>query len=224
MLINGKISPDANKVDRFLAPQIAGFSLKSAERRNFQFELDENRAQTRLDAKPATPTSLDARASTPTYTMKNAYGRAIDENGRTLIGAVAPEIQAFRWANGKAMTLASLRGKVVLLAFQDFTSGDKKALSDFARSFATTARVIGVQINTRGSIGFQPRIDTVSTRLAFPIAIDAPLGDSNGIGGFTLRAYGFGITSIYGYAVIERDGKVIYAGDELSRAIRFASR
>ena len=140
---------------------------------------------------------------------------------RALIGKTAPEIQALRWANGKAATLASLRGKVVLLAFQDFTSGDKKALSDFARSFAATARVVGVQINTGGMVSSQPRIDAVSTRLGFPVAIDAPLGDSNGIGGFTLRTYGFGI---YSYAVIGRDGKIIYAGDELTRAIQFASR
>ncbi len=120
--------------------------------------------------------------------------------------------------------MASLRGKVVLLAFQDFTAGDKKALSDFARSFAATARVVGVQINTRGFNGFQPRVDTAATRLGFPIAIDAPRGDGNGIGGYTLSAYGFGITGIYGYAVVGRDGKIIYAGDELTRAIQIASR
>ncbi len=161
----------------------------------------------------------DARFPRPVpipATSKNSSDKT-----RALIGKTAPEIQALRWANGKAATLASLRGKVVLLAFQDFTSGDKKALSDFARSFAATARVVGVQINTGGMVSSQPRIDAVSTRLGFPVAIDAPLGDSNGIGGFTLRTYGFGI---YGYAVIGRDGKIIYAGDELTRAIQFASR
>ena len=93
---------------------------------------------------------------------------------RALIGKIAPEIQAFRWANGKAAPLSSLRGKVVLLAFQDFTSGEKKELSNFARDFAATARVVGIQINTGRFELSQPNIDTAATRLGFPIAIDAP--------------------------------------------------
>ena len=142
---------------------------------------------------------------------------------RALIGQIAPEIQAFSWANGKAAPLSSLRGKVVLLAFQDFTAGDKKALSDFARSSAATARVIGIQINTGRFKLSQPNIDTAATRLGFPIAIDAPRGDGNGIGGYTLSAYGFGITGIYGYAVVGRDGKIIYASEDLQSAIHIAS-
>ena len=164
----------------------------------------------------------DARFPRPVpvaATSKNSSDKT-----RALIGKTAPEIQAFRWANGKTAPLASLHGKVVLLAFQDFTSGDKKLLSDFARSFAATARVVGIQINTGRFKLSQPNIDTAATRLGFPIAVDAPRGDGNGIGGYTLSAYGFGVTGIYGYAVVGRDGKVIYAGDELNRAIQFASR
>ena len=141
---------------------------------------------------------------------------------RALIGKIAPEIQASHWANGKAATLASLRGKVVLLAFQDFNSGDQKALNDFARSFAATARVVGVQFNTGGLHRFEPRLDVIASRFPFPIAQDKSIADGNPAGGATFLTYGFSKTG--GYAVIGRDGKVIYASENLQSAVQIASR
>jgi len=130
-----------------------------------------------------------------------------------LVGKTAPEIRAARWKDGKAQPLSSLRGKVVFLNFGDFDWNINHEVEDFARSFATRLQVVGIQISF-------PRPYDLQTQAPFPVALDAPPSNNkaNGFGGQTFALYGNAQ-----YVVIGRDGKIVYAGDELDRALSFAA-
>jgi len=130
-----------------------------------------------------------------------------------LIGKPAPEIRASRWKNGKPQPLSSLRGKVVLLNFGYFGWNPNYEVEDFARSFAMRVEVVGVQIDI-------PYFPDTQNEAPFPVAIDAPLpvGKGASLSGQTGLLYGNAQ-----YVVIGRDGRVIYAGDALDRAISFAA-
>ncbi len=135
----------------------------------------------------------------------------------TLVGKVAPPIRATQWSNNRALTLAQLRGKPVLLAFIfPFTS---TALRDFARS-SPNIQVIGVQLKLEGMAGINLNFsaDQAAQKWGFPIAVDAALPTKQFTGGQTFGAYGNAP-----YIVIGRDGKVLYAGDKLDRAIELAT-
>ena len=139
---------------------------------------------------------------------------------RQLIGRNAPAIRAIQWSNGKALSLSSLRGQKVLLAFDPFIFDGNGQLRDFARSFRGRIAVLGVQQSHPASADprFQKGLNQVAKDLGFPIAVDAALTAKNKRGGQTFAAYGNAP-----YVTIGRDGRVLYAGDQLDRALAFAT-
>lgn len=225
ILIDGEITVDEGKVSDFSAQQIYVFTLKGTEMRNSGYELDKTRASA-LAA--ATPPVAEANA-------ESASGQIVDENKRlqtmndktrALIGKAAPEIQETHWANGKMMSLQSLRGKVVLLIFDNFAGGNQKLWNDLARRKAGRLQIVGVQINSVGLMRTKAIINKIAAESAFPIALDALRGNGNGNvwSDPTFHDYGLGITGERGYAIIGRDGKISKAGDNLAEAFEFADR
>lgn len=136
----------------------------------------------------------------------------------SLIGKSAPAIRAAKWGN-RAAPLSGLRGKVVVLAFDAFNFNQNQ-ISDFAQSFAGQVEVVGIQFNLPARFRSKKAVDVdeIARQMAFPIALDAPLPESQGIGGQTFAAYGNAP-----FAVIGRDGKVLYASGDLERAITLAA-
>ena len=145
---------------------------------------------------------------------------AIKGAARQLVGQSAPAIRAIRWSNGKAVSLGSLRGQTVLLAFDPFVFDANGQLRDFARSFAGRVAVVGVQQTSQRSADprWQKSLNQIAQELDFPIAVDALLPTKAKQGGQTFAAYGNSP-----YIVIGRDGRVVYAGDKLDRAIELAT-
>ncbi len=142
-------------------------------------------------------------------------------NFDSLVGTFAPEIQSVYWANGKAAPLASLHGEVVLLTFDNFDPDKASMVSDVARSPGNRIRVVGVQFNfphSPLSPHFKRRMDNVGSRMPFPIALDAPPSTPHTLGGQTFALYKNAT-----FVVIGLDGRIVYAGGELLRAIALAA-
>ena len=138
----------------------------------------------------------------------------------TLVGQPAPPIRAVRWSNGRALPLSGLRGQTVLLAFDLFGiagMGGHTTLRDIARSQKERFQTIGVQLQME-KLKEQQSADQVARSLGIPIAVDAAIASRKATGWQTFAAYGHA-----SYAVIGRDGKVVYAGDKLDRAIELAT-
>ena len=156
-----------------------------------------------------------------TATRESGYGVTAEYkpnlDQRRLLGKMAPPIQASYWSNNKAIPLSSLRGKVVLLVFNGFDYNPNRAIADFARSFAGRVQVIGILPDFKSRSQTRTQIDATAKQYSFPIALDSP--PQNQLGRPTLAAY-----NSASYAVIGRDGKIIYAGDELRSALQIASR
>lgn len=150
--------------------------------------------------------------------------KTMSDKTRALIGKTAPEIKAARWVGGKTKSLQSLRGKVVLLIFDNFAGNNQDPWNDSARFTAGRLEIVGVQVNSGALIIPAARMNEVATNAAFPIALDAERDDENSLGGQTFSEYGMGVTGKHGYAIIGRDGKIIEAGDSLLDAFKFADR
>ena len=145
---------------------------------------------------------------------------AIKGAARQLVGQSAPAIRASQWSNGKALSLTSLRGQIILLAFDPFVFDANSQLRDFARSFAGRIVVLGVQQTSERSADprWEKSLNQIAKELGFPIAVDAALPAKTAKGWQTFSAYGNAP-----YIVIGRDGKVVYAGNKLDRAIELAT-
>ena len=156
-----------------------------------------------------------------TATRESGYGVTAqykpDLAQQKLVGKMAPPIQASYWSGNKATPLSSLRGKVVLLVFNGFDYNPNRAIADFARSFAGRVQVIGVLPDLQSRSQTRAQIDATAKQYSFPIALDSP--PQNQLGRPTLAAYNGA-----SYAVIGRDGKIVYAGDNLRNALQIASR
>lgn len=140
----------------------------------------------------------------------------------TLVGKIAPEIKAAHWANGRKALLSSLRGQVVLLVFDNFTFGGNTEVEDVVPSFKGRVQVVGVQSGSNvyfssGSTSWSA-LDKLARTVPFPLALDSTAFLPRGSDGRTSQIYG-NASSV----VIGRDGKILYAGDELDRAITFAA-
>ena len=136
----------------------------------------------------------------------------------SLLGKMAPPIQATRWSGGRAFSLAALRGQPVLLFFDAFRAGEAGEVRDFARAFPHV-QVVGVQLTVPEAFGLpQLGADQAARALGFPIAVDAALPTEKLGGWRTAHSYGEAR-----YVAIGRTGTVIYAGDEIDRALALAS-
>ncbi len=132
----------------------------------------------------------------------------------TLTGKMAPPIRATRWANDRALSLEKLRGKPVFLFLKQLYGNDGE-IRDLARSVGERVQFVGVQLELEGlNPQFQVSAEEAARRMGFPIAVDAALPDKNAAGWQTAQSYGYAQ-----YVVIGRDGRVVYAGDEIERAI-----
>ena len=136
----------------------------------------------------------------------------------TLVGKTAPPLRAVQWSNGRALSLNQLRDKPVFLMFGAFGGNDNE-IRDVARSFGERFHFVGVQLQVKGvtSLIFDISADEAARRLSIPVAVDAVVPDKNALGWQTFQSYGQSE-----YAVIGRDGRVLYAGRELERAIELA--
>ncbi len=143
---------------------------------------------------------------------------------RTLrVGQIAPELRTLAWDEAP-QSLRALRGRVVLLNF-DAMDGPPSILSDLARSFgARGVQVLGLKNAriVRGATTPSAILKRIKMEndIAFPVALDAPLqtpGKVFWLTGQSGQSYGGAR-----FAVIGRDGRVAYAGDELDRAITLA--
>ena len=143
--------------------------------------------------------------------------RSIDP--ANLIGQIAPPLRATRWSGNRSFSLAQLRGKTVLLVFSGFLLSNDGEVSDFARSFPAV-QTIGIKLESDALINSKLRssADEIARKLGFPIAVDAAIPARKFKGWQTFQSYGQSR-----YAVIGRDGRVLYAGDELDRAIELAT-
>ncbi len=137
----------------------------------------------------------------------------------TLIGKAAPPIRATRWAGSRPIALDKLRDKPVFLVIARFDGNDGE-VRDFARSFGDRIHFIGVQIQLEAAINSQLKVsaEEAARRMGFPIAVDAVLPAKKFAGWQTAQSYGYAP-----YVVIGRDGRVLYAGDKLDRAIELAT-
>lgn len=136
----------------------------------------------------------------------------------TLIGKPAPPIRAIRWANNRVLALDKLRDKPVFLVFVPFNNSDNE-VRDFAHSHGNRVHFVGVQLPLEDADAqIKVSAEEVARRMGFPVAVDAALPTKNTLGWQTAQSYGYAP-----YVVIGRDGRVLYAGDKLERAIELAT-
>ena len=136
------------------------------------------------------------------------------------VGKSAPPIRATQWSNNQPVTLDSLRGGVVLLAFDNFGLHYSSEIQGVARALEGRAQIVGVQLSWEGArhAKLNPDADELARELGFPIAVDAALPTRQNAGWQTYHSYGNAK-----YVVIGPDGKIVYAGDALDRALTFAT-
>ncbi len=137
----------------------------------------------------------------------------------TLVGKTAPPLRAVQWSNGRALSLNQLRDKPVFLMFGAFGGNDNE-IRDVARSFGERFHFVGVQLQVKGVTSpiFDISADEAARRLSIPVAVDAVVPDKNALGWQTFQSYGQSE-----YAVIGRDGRVLYAGRDIDRALALAT-
>ncbi len=135
-----------------------------------------------------------------------------------LIGKAAPPLRVTQWSGGRALSLDELRDKPVFLVLGAFDGNDNE-LRDVARSFGERLHFVGVQIKLKGVTSpiFDISSDEAARKMGFPMAVDALIAAKKPVGWQTFASYGSSQ-----YAVIGRDGKVVYAGRELERALELA--
>ena len=138
---------------------------------------------------------------------------------QSLVGQMAPPILETKWSDNRAHPLSALRGETVCLTFSNFNGNDGE-LTDFERSFGDQIRFVGVRLKSENSRNprLQESTDEIARRMGFPIAVDAALPNRKSLGWQTFQSYGHAR-----YAVIGRDGKIVYAGDQINRALAFAT-
>ena len=136
----------------------------------------------------------------------------------TLTGKMAPPIRAARWANNRALSLEKLRGKPAWISIGQFDGSDGE-IRDLARSMGDRAQFVGVQLQLKGvNPQFEVSAEEAARRMGFPIAVDAAPSSAKTLGWPTARSYGYAQ-----YIVIGRDGRVLYAGDKIERAIELVT-
>lgn len=123
---------------------------------------------------PATVASATAPASTTSATAESAADPAAP-----LIGTTPPEWQADRWLNTKPLTLAGLRGKVVLVRWWTagcpYCSATAPALRTFARAYGERGLEVIGMYHHKDDGPFDPRVyeDTAKQYgFTFPVAFD----------------------------------------------------
>jgi len=148
----------------------------------------------------------------------------LKQQQKVLVGQLAPELETKSWI-GTPTPLSTLPGQVVLLNFGSF-SGPSQMIDDFARSYSSRGvRVIGVQrsrsfVGSPFKLGGERFPQPTNKNLSFPVANDAPLEPPGAAWWIAGRSAAFYKGARY--VVIGRDGRIVYAGDQLDRAITFA--
>ena len=103
-----------------------------------------------------------------------------------LVGQPAPELPGSIWLNAEPMTLASLRGKVVLLDFWATTCGPCRNDLPVAESFHQDAKDSGIIVIGVHAAGTElAEVETFAKKfgLTYPIVIDAePTPEKSGFG------------------------------------------
>jgi thiol-disulfide isomerase/thioredoxin len=135
--------------------------------------------------------------------------------GRALVGKPAPEWQGIRWLQGGPLTLASLRGKAVLLRFWSdecpYCSRTAPVLSQLAHRYRADGLVVVGIHHPKSDEGKDPAYVLRSARA---MGIDFPVGTDRDW--TTLRAYGVGtefqrFTSVS--VLIDRAGVIRFVHD-----------
>lgn len=162
-----------------------------------------------------------------------------------LVGQIAPDIAATAWINSPPLSMRQLRGKIVLLNFfVPFPFQLQPEVGEIAEQFGNRGvRVIGVRMappsaalrrawqSGRSEKLFDTQWSADSLRALardrtaiYPLALDTPrTGAATNIRD-VVRANRFGVTEArYAGAsvvVVDRGGRVAYAGDSLGEAMR----
>jgi len=139
-------------------------------------------------------------------------------SGFRIFGKPAPELQVVEWVRGKPVTLAELKGKVVLLDFWGlWCSPCRRALPQLAKLHREYARdgLVIIAIHdaslTGATLVERSRDLPGLSKTAFRVAVDSPMegiaafDDARGTGR-TIDAYG--ITGFPTALIINRDGVV----------------
>lgn len=118
----------------------------------------------------------------------------------------APEIEADRWLNGGPVTLAGLRGKIVILDFWSSTLQSSVNALRLMRKLGeyygdSGVVIIGVHRNTTDTASVERTL--AEQGIAYPVAIDRK-SPKNEPGGMTMDKYGDAMFN----AIINRDGTV----------------
>lgn len=133
---------------------------------------------------PPTPSSATSK-STPSPTKESTPAAASTRNEKerdavaALVGTTPPEWQLEKWMSSPPLTLASLRGSVVLVRWWTsgcpFCSASAPALRTFHRSYAERGlKVIGVY-HHKEETPFDPKVYEDTAReyqFTFPVAFD----------------------------------------------------
>lgn len=183
-------------------------------------------------------TILPPRQDSQQRQALNARNRARRERRRALPGSMAPEIRARGWVNSPPLSLASLRGQVVLLEFLPFSAQTvRPEVEEIARDFTPRGlRVIGIQDAPEYRLALQrdinappeppvdlARLSELSRRLGltYALALDSPPATAPGaqvhdatLAGPTAQAY-----NNARHAVIDRAGRIAYVGESLGAAM-----
>ena len=116
--------------------------------------------------------------------------------------------------------MGGLRDKPVFLTFgrSEFNSNEVR---DLARSVGGRVHFVGVQTKWAGVANskFNISADEAARRMGFPVAVDAQIPDKSALGWQTWQSSGNA-----DFAVIGRDGCVLYAGGKLADALSFATQ
>jgi protocatechuate 3,4-dioxygenase beta subunit/thiol-disulfide isomerase/thioredoxin len=173
---------------------------------------NETQTRTRVRVKAGEQNALiELPEPKPAAAEEERYNR--EEHFAELLGKPVPAMQAAEWINSAPVEPGQLRGKVVLLDFWGVTCGS--CLRDmpeeqkfFEANQARGLSMVGIH-NAGPAQEVREFLARQEWKVSFPLAMD-------GKHGATARAYG--IVALPTYAVIDREGRLIYLGHEWKEA------
>jgi thiol-disulfide isomerase/thioredoxin len=139
------------------------------------------------------------------------------------IGRPAPELPKSAWVNSEPLSLASLKGRVVLLDFWATDCGGCRSELLAAESMYRDAKdngIIVIGVHASGTGRDEVEAFAKQMKLTYPIAIDGP--PPEGVIVFGELSGRLGVRSIPYSFVIDQQGKVVAHGGNVGKALESA--